>query len=171
MGGTFSPQPSAKSLGLLAYLVLDPGPHTREELAGLLWGESSDAEARTSLRQAIKHLRDQLGDVLRCDRATIELSGPIECEVRDFRHKVAQDPQLAVTTDIPRFLACFSVRHAPRFEEWVAETRRGLLRQYQNALGTLARDAMGQWRWRTAIYLADRWLALLMFTDVYLWFM
>jgi DNA-binding SARP family transcriptional activator len=155
----FTSQPSAKALALLAYLTLEPGPHTREELAGLLWGESSDDEARASLRQAIKHLRSQLGEVFRCERGTIELSGLIDCEVRDFRQKVAQEPQLAVITDIDRFLAGFGVRHAPRFEEWVAETRRGLMRQYHHALGTLARDAMGQWRWRDAIALADRWLA------------
>lgn len=158
-GGVVSPQPSAKALGLLAYLALEPGPHTREELAGLLWGESSEAEARGSLRQAVKHLRSQLGDSLRCDRATIELAGSVECEIRDFRQQVAQDARLAVKTDATRFLAGFSVRHAPRFEEWVAETRRGLLRQYQAALGTLTRDAMGQWRWREAIGYADRWLA------------
>jgi DNA-binding SARP family transcriptional activator len=157
--GALSRQPSAKALGLLAYLVLEPGPHTREELAGLLWGESSDTEARASLRQAVKHLRSQLGEILRCDRGTIELIGSIECEIRDFRESVGQEPRLAATTDIPRFMAGFSVRHAPRFEEWVAETRRGLLRQYQEALGTLTRDAMGQWRWRDAVTLADRWLA------------
>jgi DNA-binding SARP family transcriptional activator len=157
--GALVPQPSAKALALLSYLALEPGPHTREELAGLLWGESSDTEARASLRQAVKHLRSQVGEVFRCDRATIELSGPIDCEVRDFRQKVAQAPQLAVTTDINRFLAGFAVRHAPRFEEWVAETRRSLMRQYHDALGTLARDAMGQWRWRDAISLADRWVA------------
>jgi DNA-binding SARP family transcriptional activator len=157
--GPLVPQPSAKAIALLTYLVLEPGPHTREELAGLLWGESSDSEARASLRQAIKHLRSQLGEAFRCERGIIELSGPVECDVRDFRQRVAQEPQLVLTTNITRFLAGFGVRHAPRFEEWVAETRRGLLRQYHEALGTLARDAMGQWRWRDAMALADRWLA------------
>jgi DNA-binding SARP family transcriptional activator len=158
-GKVSSSRLSAKALGLLAYLALEPGPHTREELAGLLWGESSDAEARASLRQAVKQLRSLLGELLGGDRATIELSESIECEVRDFRQKVAQEPRLATTTDIPRFLAGFSVRHAPRFEEWIADTRRTLLRQYQEALGTLARDAMGRWRWKEAMALADRWLA------------
>ena len=62
------PQPGGKVLALLTYLVLEPGPHTREELAGLLWGESPEPEARASLRQAIKHLRDALGDIVRSDR-------------------------------------------------------------------------------------------------------
>src|SRR6185437_12570696 len=54
------PPPGAKELGLLAYLALTGGSHTREELAGLLWGESPEAEARASLRQALKHLRDRV---------------------------------------------------------------------------------------------------------------
>ena len=156
--GTLAPQPGAKGLALLTYLVLEPGPHTREELAGLLWGESSEAEARASLRQALKHLRTDLGEIIRCDRAVVELAAPIECEVMDFRRLVVQEPQRALTTDIPRFLAGFSIRHAPQFDEWIAATRRDLLQRFENALGTMAREAMGQWRWRDAIELADRWL-------------
>jgi len=34
--------PTRKALALLAYLVVDGGAHTREELAGLLWPESVD---------------------------------------------------------------------------------------------------------------------------------
>lgn len=152
-------QPAAKALALLTYLVLEPGPHTREELAGLLWGESSEDQARTSLRQALKQLRSQLGDIFQRDRPGIELAVPMQCDVSAFREGVLQDPRLAISRDIPRFLVGFSVRHAPQFDEWVAETRRDLLSRYHSALGTLAREAMGQWRWRDAITYAERWLA------------
>ena len=84
-GGTIVPQPGAKVLALLTYLVLEQGPHSREELAGLLWGESPEPEARASLRQALKHLRDALGDILGSDRSVVQLTQPIRCEVRDFR--------------------------------------------------------------------------------------
>lgn len=149
----------AKELALLAFLTLEPGSHTREELAGLLWGESSESEARGSLRQALKHLRGSLSEILRSDRSVVELAAPIACDVVDFREKIVQEPRRALLQDIPRFLAGFSVRHAPHFDEWVAQTRRDLLGQYQHALGALAREAMGLWRWREAIELADRWLA------------
>ncbi|HET6778806.1 MAG TPA: AAA family ATPase, partial [Gemmatimonadales bacterium] len=152
-------QLSAKALALLTYLVLEPGPHTRDELAGLLWGESPDDQARTSLRQALKHLRSQLGDIFRRDRPAIELAVPLDCDVSAFRQGVLQDPRLAISMDIPRFLAGFTIRHAPQFDEWVAQTRRDLLSRYHSALGTLAREAMGQWRWRDAITFAERWLA------------
>jgi DNA-binding SARP family transcriptional activator len=149
----------SKDLALLAYLVLEPGTHSREEVAGLLWGESSDTEARASLRQALKHLRTRLGPVIKCDRSVLELAAPVECAVKDFRERALQEPHLALTLDIPRFLTGFSIRHAPLFDEWVSETRRDLLRRYHQAFGTLAREAMGQWRWREATDLADSWLA------------
>jgi DNA-binding SARP family transcriptional activator len=153
------PQLSGKALALLTYLVLEPGAHTREKLAGLLWGESTDNEARASLRQALKHLRCHFGGDLRCDRSVVELTGNIECPIRDFRSQVAQEPRLGLELDVSRFLSGFSVRHAPQFDEWVTEFRRRLLRQYQEALGRMARDAMGQWHWRDAMDLADRWLS------------
>ncbi len=158
-GGPVVPQPGAKALALLAYLVLEPRPHSREELASLLWGESPEAEARASLRQALKQLRTGLGRLVHGDRRLIELAEPIACDATDFRSRVAREPGLAATTEVPRFLEGFSVRHAPRFDEWVAETRTALLGQYTTALGTLVREVMGQWHWREAVELADRWLA------------
>jgi DNA-binding SARP family transcriptional activator len=152
-------QPGAKSLALLAFLLLEPRAHTREELAGLLWGESPEAEARASLRQALKQLRDALGETVRGDRRIVELAAPLPCDVLEFRRLVGHSPRDAVAHDIPRFLAGFSVRHAPRFEEWVAETRAVLLNEFTEALGRLSREAMGQWRWRDAVDLAERWLA------------
>src|SRR5437879_7106005 len=52
-----------KVVALLAYLVLEADrPHRREALAGLLWPEQTEDAARTSLRQALSHLRRALGD-------------------------------------------------------------------------------------------------------------
>ena len=56
-------------LGLLAFLALEPGPHRREQLTALLWGDYPDDKAKASLRQALTHLRDALADSLRVDRA------------------------------------------------------------------------------------------------------
>ncbi len=148
----------AKALALLAFLALEPKEHTREELAGLLWGESPEVEARASLRQALMQLRTLLGDVVRADRRLVGLAGPIECDVLRFTHLAAEDARAAAGLDIPRFLAGFSVRHAPRFEEWASDTRAGLINRYTELLGTLSREAMGQRRWRDALDYADRLL-------------
>jgi DNA-binding SARP family transcriptional activator len=155
----------AKSLALLAYLALEPAEHTREELAGLLWGESPEQEARASLRQALKQVREVLGGVVTADRRRVALCVPVECDALGFERLVEQDPRAAVASDVPRFLSGFSVRHAPRFEEWAADTRARLVHRYCEALGTLAREAMGQWRWREAVDLAERWLACDPYSD------
>ncbi|HEY7636081.1 MAG TPA: AAA family ATPase [Gemmatimonadales bacterium] len=152
------PPLGAKALALLTYLVLEGRPHTREELAGLLWGDSPDAEARASLRQALKRLREALGGVVEADRRLVELAQPIDCEILEFRRTVDRDPERAVTIEVPRFLQGFAIRHAPQFDEWAGATRAVLFRQYQQALGTLARTALAERRWRDAVCLADRWL-------------
>lgn len=55
---------SAKVMALLAYLVLEADrQHSREKLATLLWGESSDTRARASLRQGLYSLRQTLSNV------------------------------------------------------------------------------------------------------------
>jgi len=87
-GSPLTPVLGAKPLGLLAYLALEARAHTRESLAGLLWGESPEAEARASLRQALKQIREALGEAIHADRALIELGAPIECDVLEFRAAV-----------------------------------------------------------------------------------
>jgi DNA-binding SARP family transcriptional activator len=158
-GGRITPQPGAKELALLAYLTLEPRPHTREALADLLWGESPETEARASLRQALKHLRDSLGGLVESDRRMVRLAEPVRCDVTEFLRLAESAPEAAVAVDIPRFLAGFSIRHAPQFDEWVSETRSGLLRRYAGVLATLARDAMDRRHWREAAERADLWLA------------
>ncbi len=149
----------AKPLALLAYLAVEPGPHSREHLAALLWGEHPDAAARASLRQAVMQLREVVGDALHVTRNAVDLSGQLECDVQAFLAAVSTDPPAAAAFDVPRFLAGLSVRHSPGFDEWVSAKRDELLRQYRAALGAKARDAMGKWQWREAAAEAARWLA------------
>src|SRR3989441_11039364 len=62
---------AAKNLALLAYLALEPGSHSRESLAALLWGESPEQAARASLRQALRRLRAAVGDDLRSEERRV----------------------------------------------------------------------------------------------------
>ena len=53
-----------KACGLLAYLAVnDTTTETRERLAGLLWSDRGEEQARASLRQCLKRLRDIFGTV------------------------------------------------------------------------------------------------------------
>jgi DNA-binding response OmpR family regulator len=54
---------SRKVQALLAYLAVEADrPHSREELAGLLWPNYSEASARATLRSVLANLRRILGD-------------------------------------------------------------------------------------------------------------
>ena len=67
--------PTRKSRLLLAYLALPSGhAHSREKLAGLLWGETQDEQARGSLRNALTSIREALGaEAIEADRDTVML--------------------------------------------------------------------------------------------------
>ena len=54
---------SSRAIVLVAYLVCHAGsPQTRQRIAGLLWPESTDAQALTNLRRELHHLRQVLAD-------------------------------------------------------------------------------------------------------------
>ena len=80
-GTRVTPQPGAKALALLTYLTLEPRPHTREALADLLWGESPEAEARASLRQALKQLESvtRRGGTIRPAAGRARRAGALRC--------------------------------------------------------------------------------------------
>ena len=158
-GGPAVPPLGAKPLALLAFLALEPGPHPRERLATLLWGEHPDTAARGSLRQAVMQLREVLGDALQVTREAVELTGPVECDVLAFLKAAVEDPHTATSFEVPRFLAGLSVRHSSAFDEWASAKREELLRRYREILAARARDAMGRWQWRDAATEAARWLA------------
>lgn len=55
--------PARKTEALLAVLALRPGVAlAREWLAALLWPDAGESQSRTSLRQAVSHLRRSLGE-------------------------------------------------------------------------------------------------------------
>src|SRR5262245_12019933 len=65
---------TTKVEALLYYLASMPGPHPREVLADLLWGETPEAQARRSLTQALSNLRKVVGALLIADRLSVGLA-------------------------------------------------------------------------------------------------
>jgi len=149
-------QLGAKGLALLGYLALEPGPHAREEVAALLWGESPSSAARASLRQALRQLRAAVGPHVRADRFGVELSPAVACDAAEFLRAAADDPERAATFPVPRFLAGFCPRHAPAFDEWAEAMRAHLLHRYRETLQACVRQCVAGSRWRDAATYADR---------------
>src|SRR5687768_2666355 len=121
---------SAKSLAMLAYLALEPGPQSRDALAALLWGEYPDAKAKTSLRQALVHLREALPEsILRIERTSVELVGPVSCDVSTFLRLAKESPRTAADGSVAGFLEGLHLRHCPEFDEWADGIRATLARR------------------------------------------
>ncbi len=153
------PRLGAKPIALLAFLAMEPGPHARDELAGLLWSDSPNDAARASLRQAIRQIRGVVGERLQAGRTAVELDPPIPCDARAFLQAVSEAPETAVSYAADRFLAGFSVRHAPAFEEWTDTTRERLRQAFRDALRAATLGDIGRSRWRDAARWAERWIA------------
>jgi len=83
--------PSRKAESLLAYLILHPVSHPREQLAALFWGDSTDEDARRSLRVALTGLRKAFerleADLFVGGRDSLQLNPDlhIEADVLEFQ--------------------------------------------------------------------------------------
>ncbi|MBN1247816.1 MAG: AAA family ATPase [Anaerolineae bacterium] len=147
---------------LLAYLAMHPGiAHRREVLAGLLWPEAPEVDARRNLRVTLSRLRDAIRDrevpssFLEITRNTIEMPCDIGCSIDVWRLRDALEvvkshdhaqleicdtcaEQLRMVDDLYRgeFLAGFSLDSAA-FEEWVVVERERLHWEVLEALSSL----------------------------------
>jgi WD40 repeat protein/DNA-binding SARP family transcriptional activator len=142
---------SDKVRALLVHLAVEAEqPHRREALAGLLWPEWPDREARRSLRDALSNLRRAIGDhdavprFLLITRETVQFNRGSEyrsdvAAFTDLRGKQdLSDLQQAVALYRGSFLEGFSIGDAAPFEEWALLKREQLGRQMLQTLRSLA---------------------------------
>ncbi len=117
-----------KALAILVLLAVEARPFAREELAAMLWPESDEASARGALRRTLSVLRAALGGCwLGVDRSVVSLGAlgaDVRVDLQELRAAIqADDPQrLARATALARgpFLAGFSLRDSPDFDDWRA---------------------------------------------------
>jgi predicted ATPase/DNA-binding SARP family transcriptional activator len=118
--------PRRKVESLLAYLLLHPERHPRDQLATLLWGDSSDEQARHSLRTALATLRKELApDLLLADRDFVQLNPDFPCWV-DLRDLFALQTALD-TIDGDLLLARVALWRgellASLYDDWITQDR------------------------------------------------
>ena len=140
-GAEVSAQIPAKSLALLCYLAATGHTHSREKLAGLLWGDKSEDSAKANLRKLLSNLGQMFGNALIISRQTVAFNrdNAYRLDVEVFETAVAEDdpaPEklepLREAVELYRgdFLEGFSVQQTLGFEEWVlGERERERLRQ------------------------------------------
>lgn len=128
VGAVLATQP--KRLALATYLALATprGFQRRDALVALFWPEATQEEARNALRQALHHLRQQLGDdaiETRADDQVALVDGRFWCDAVELERAIeAGDDARAVQLYEGPFLEAVFVRGvASEFEEWVDRTR------------------------------------------------
>jgi len=156
---------SRKAQALLAFLALSPGkPQPREKLTSLLWSDRGEAQARSSLRQALSTLRRALPEsdppILRAQRDSVWLDPEaVEVDAVTLERLVGSgEPEdLAQAAELYQgdFLDGLDVRDAA-FEEWLRGERERLREQTSQALVRLLDQQVGD----MAIATARRLLAL-----------
>lgn len=152
---------------LLAYLASTGTPQPREQLATLLWGESSDDAARGSLRQALANLNRLLGEILIITRTTVGIrpDAPLWCDVDALKQAARRGADLdslhaAVELYAGDFLAGVAISDAPAFEEWALAQRARLRDLALDALRRLAAQQAAQGDYYAAVTTLRRLLAL-----------
>ena len=175
-----------KAVALLAYLAVTGQGYSRDALATLLWPEHDQQRARANLRVALATLNRAIGEGwLQVDRENIQLDARADqppdstlwLDVSAFRHHVAvcrahNDPleetcpsclsSLAEAVGIYRdhFLAGFTLRDSPAFDEWQFFESESMRSELVYAIERLARAYSQEGAYETALPYARRWLAL-----------
>lgn len=145
-----------KALGLLYYLAISGKPHSREQLAGLLWSELDNQQARSNLRYLLPELRKVIGQYLQITPQAIGFDRQQRylLDVEVLQTTLAAKPaaslqQLQAALDLYQgeFLEGFTVRNAPLFEAWVVRQRENLYTLVLSGLFSLAQqyDNIGEY--------------------------
>ena len=161
--------PTKKAQALLAYLAMRPGrAHPRARLATLLWGDTGDEQARSSLRQTLLVLRRAVSSVkpapLAVDTRTVAINAAaVEVDVAEFEQALArgsaQAMERAVALYQGDFLDGFDLKESA-FDRWLVEQRERLRAAALDVLAKLLAQKQKAGRTEGAIETATRLLAL-----------
>jgi DNA-binding SARP family transcriptional activator/predicted ATPase len=159
-----------RAIALLCYLVITGMPHHRDALASLLAGETSDEQARKSLRNTLAALRELEGAFLHITRQTVAFNRAshywLDVEiVQATLTAAAPDTSLrlvraAVDLYQGELLAGLAVRDAPDFDEWLRSQREHLHELVVRALDSLITEYTHRGDYADGIACATRLLAL-----------
>ena len=132
-----------KALAILALLAVEARPFAREELAAMLWPESDDELARGALRRTLSVLKAGLGGSwLAVDRSTVALEpgASVDLQMLDLASRSSDADRLAEAAGLARgpFLAGFSLRDSPAFDDWRATWETAVERMASGVLDRLA---------------------------------
>lgn len=156
---------SRPAQSLLAYLLLNPNqPIRREKLAGLIWPDSAESNARSSLRHALWRVRksfDSDADAyLRADDLTISLRlHPDDwVDVNLLETQIQDEVSSEVLIEIA---SAYGGELLPGFyENWVTAERERLKAVFERKMDVLLERLVGESRWEEVIRWGEHWISL-----------
>jgi predicted ATPase/DNA-binding SARP family transcriptional activator len=158
------PLPSRPAQSLFAYLALSPGTaHRREKLAGLLWPESSDDNARRNLRQSLWHIRKTLGDAaphyLHSDDMTVAFAAAVNfwLDVALLEKPIGAE---ATPEELMAIVSVYGGELLPGFyDDWVVWQRERQQSLFERKMEQLLDRLTAVHRWDDLLEWGERWLA------------
>jgi DNA-binding SARP family transcriptional activator len=131
-----------KPLALLAYLAVEGGPVSRDDLAELLWPDADRRHSRASVRQALWYLRRELAEEIFDSEDTVALTpGALETDLEGFRAALSQgDLSAAVALWHGEPLEGLRFPGARKWERWADALRTQEEERFGGALAQAAED-------------------------------
>ena len=171
---------TSKATALLAYLALTGHGHTREALATLLWPEYEQRRALANLRRTLWALnkaglkpwletKGETVGLLRGDDVWVDVDAfhALTSACQTHAHPPQEVcpacvPALAAAADLQRgnFLAGFTLRDSPEFDDWQSLQSEALRREVAAVLQRLVQGYSAQGDLDNAVNYGRRWLAL-----------
>jgi DNA-binding SARP family transcriptional activator len=155
------------ALALLAYLALESGWHSREQVSSMLWGDADTTQAQQNLRTALAHLRDVLGEsseALQATRSKLHLM-PEALWLDTTRLQNPDSLEQAVSLYRGDFLAGVQLLSAPDFDHWLETVRERLRLQFDALLAALLSQQRQNGQTSAALETARRRVALDAFNE------
>jgi predicted ATPase/DNA-binding SARP family transcriptional activator/Tfp pilus assembly protein PilF len=169
-----------KALALLAYLAVTGQAHSRDALATLFWPDLDQQRARAYFRRDLAVLNTSLpGNWLSADRETVELNREAglwldtaqferllgACQRHNHPAEITCPDCLPLLTEAAAlytgdFLAGFTLRDSPEFDDWQFFQTEGLRQELASALERLVGGLSSQGTYEPALAHARRWVAL-----------
>ena len=159
---------SRSAQSLLGYLLLSTGiAHRREKLAGLLWPEASEANARSYLRKALWQARKSLSadtpggeEYLLADDISITFNANADY----WLDADAVSSKLTETSSVKQQIEAVSAYQGdllPGFyEEWVTLERERLRAVFEQKMQVLLGRLVEEGHWAETLDWGERWIAL-----------
>jgi DNA-binding SARP family transcriptional activator len=154
--------PSRPAQSLFAYLAISAGTvHRREKLAGLLWPEASESNARSNLRHALWRLRKAVGnEYLIADKITVAFDEHADYWL-DVNALSREEHEGRTTEELLEQITHYGGELLPGFyDDWVILERERYRALFDNKVQKLLDQLVKEERWGDVLEWGERWIAM-----------